>query len=326
MQIFVSGATGFIGARLVKRLVENGDTVHALYRSDSKADGIRMKCVRLFRGDLLDQDSLSEAMKGCDVAYHTAAFAGVWARDPGIIYRLNVEGTRNVFNAAAGQGIRRLVVTSTAGILGSSSGEALTEASPPPASFFTHYEESKYRMERMLLAPAMEGPEVVIVNPSRVFGPGNLSDSNGVTKMIKRYMEGKWRLIPGNGRRQGNYVFIGDVVDGHLLAMEKGTPGQRYILGGENITYDRLFELIRKLTGIDRKLFHVPLWLMLVSATGIRLHSMITGRPPLITLALVRKYSHDWIVSSEKARKELGYQPLTAEEGIRRTIEWLRLS
>ena len=326
MRVFVSGATGFIGTRLVSRLVEEGNTVHALVRSEKKADPIRMEGVRLFRGDILDTASLSEAMKGCESAFHTAAFAGAWARDPGTIYRLNVDGALNVFRAASEQGIGRLVVTSTAGILGPSERDALHEESPPPNSYFTHYEESKYRMEQSLMAAGPDGPGVVIVNPTRVFGPGVLSEANGVTRMIRLYMEGKWRLVPGNGQRLGNYVFVEDVVAGHLLAMERGRPGQRYILGGENISYNRLFGIIRQLTGAKYRLFHIPLWLMLATADGIRAYSMMTGRPPLITRSLVRKYNHDWIVSSDKAASELDYRPLSAEEGIRRTIEWLSLS
>lgn len=326
MPIFVSGATGFIGSRLVNRLVEEGNTVHALYRSDKKADQIRREGIRLFRGDILDVVSLSEAMNGCESAYHTAAFAGAWARDPGTVYRLNVDGALNVYRVASEQGIRRLVVTSTAGILGPASLEALNEGSPPPHSYFTHYEESKYRMEKALTTPGPAMPEVVIVNPTRVFGPGILSEANSVTRMIRLYIEGKWRLIPGNGERLGNYVFVEDVVTGHLLAMEKGRPGQRYILGGDHISYNQLFGIIRKLTGLEYRLFHIPLWLMLASADGIRIYSRMTGRPPLITRALVRKYNHDWIVSSDKAVRELGYRPLAAEDGIRRTIEWIRES
>ena len=134
MKVFVSGATGFIGIQLVKRLVEEGHTVHALYRSESKADLIRLPGVKLFKGDILDRASLDLALADCDEAYHTAAFAGVWAKERDLIFRLNVDGALNVIESAGRQGIRRLVLTSTAGILGPSKSEALHEASPPPAS------------------------------------------------------------------------------------------------------------------------------------------------------------------------------------------------
>jgi len=326
VKVFVTGATGFIGIQLVKRLAGMGITIHALYRSEQKADLIRMDGVKLFKGDILDETSLLNAMEGCKVAYHTAAFAGVWSKDPGKVYRLNVDGALNVVRAADKSGIRRLVVTSTAGILGPAEEEPVDENSPPPTTFFTTYEESKFQLEKELLGRTEANPEVVLVNPTRVYGPGYLSESNGVTKMIKQYIDGKWRLIPGNGENSGNYVFVEDVVTGHLLAMERGNPGERYVLGGENITYNQLFQYTREASGIQKRLFKIPLWVMLTAASLMQLISKLTGRPPMIVPNLVRKFNHSWMVSSEKAIRELGYQPINAKEGIRRTIEWLQWS
>jgi farnesol dehydrogenase len=324
MKVFVSGATGFIGIQLVKRLVEEGHTVHALYRSEPKSDLIRHPQVVLFKGDILDKSSLEHAMEGCEEAYHTAAFAGVWAKDPEMVYRLNVDGALNVIEVAGRHALRRVVVTSTAGILGPSEKVAIDESSPAPASFFTDYETSKFQLEQKLLGRMETGPEVVIVNPTRVFGPGYLSESNGVTKMIKQYMEGRWRLIPGNGKSSGNYVYVEDVVTGHLLAMKMGNPGERYVLGGENITYNQLFTCIREASGIHRKLFRIPLWIMLTVAYLIKAASRLTGRPPLIVPNLVRKFNHNWIVSSKKATDQLGYHPMSVRSGIQETVEWIK--
>lgn len=323
MKVFVSGATGFIGIQLVKRLLEEGHTVHALFRSESKADLIRLPGVRLFKGDILDPGSLDLALAGCEEAYHAAAFAGVWTRDREQVFRLNVEGSLNVVNAAGRQGIRRLVLTSTAGILGPSKKEAVHESSPTPDSFFTDYEASKFQLEQKLLGRTAGNPEVVIVNPTRVFGPGSLSESNGVTRMIKQYVEGKWRFIPGNGRSSGNYVFVEDVITGHLQAMKKGKPGERYVLGGDNISYLQLFSYVREASGVRKRLYKVPFWIMLSAAglmTGI---SRISGRPPLIVPNLVRKFTHNWIVSSNKAINDLGYQPREVRSGIQQTVQWI---
>jgi len=326
MKIFVSGATGFIGIQLVRRLREEGHEVHALYRSESKAELIRHPDVKLFKGDILDPFSLEQALEGCEEAYHTAAFAGVWAKDPTLVYRLNVDGALNVIEAAGRQGIRRVVLTSTAGILGPSQKEAVHESSPAPASFFTEYEASKFQLEEKVLGRTGTNPEVVLVNPTRVYGPGYLSESNGVTKMIKQYMEGKWRLIPGNGKSSGNYVFVEDVVSGHLLAMKKGNPGERYVLGGENISYLQFFTYVREASGIRKKLFKVPLWIMLAAAGFMKGISILTGRPPLIVPRLVRKFNHNWIVSSHKAIRDLGYQPSNAQTGIQLTVQWIKNS
>jgi len=321
--VFVTGATGFIGIQLVKRLVESGTRVHALYRSESKSDQIRIEGVKLFKGDITDKDSLKRAMAGCEQAYHIAAFAGVWAKNPETIHQLNVEGTLNVIAAASEVGLSRIVVTSTAGILGPSEQNPVHEETPPPDSFFTLYEESKYIMEQAIKNLSPTEVEVVIVNPTRVYGPGFLSESNGVTKMIKQYVEGNWKLIPGDGERSGNYAFVEDVVTGHLLSMEKGEAGERYILGGENISYNQLFNYTREASGITKRLYKIPLWLMLLTARLMMIISRLTGNPPMIVPNLVRKFNHSWIVSSDKAISELGYKPIDAKTGIEKTVRWI---
>lgn len=324
MQIFVSGATGFIGSRLVKRLAGQGMVVHALYRSELKADLLRnIPGVELSKGDILDAHSLQKAMEGCQAAYHTAAFAGAWSKDPGKIFRINVDGALNVVKSARDCGVKRVVVTSTAGILGPSEKEAVHESTPAPESFFTPYETSKHRMEQELLDLEPDLPEIVIVNPTRVFGPGLLSESNSLTKMIGLYMKGRWRFMPGDGNSSGNYVYVEDVVTGHILAMERGKPGERYVLGGENLTYKQLFQRIREASGIYHKQLKVPYPLMISAAALMKLFSRITGRPPLIVPGLIRKYNHNWVVSSEKAVRELGYEPIDVLRGIKHTVEWL---
>ena len=323
-RVFVSGATGFIGSRLVERLAESGAIVHALYRSEAKADLIRRDGVHLFKGDILDEESVSSAMKGCEKAFHVAAFAGVWSKDPSSIFRLNVDGALNVVRAASNCGTRRVLITSTAGILGPSDTASVDEKTPAPSSFFTPYEASKSLMEKKLGELSSPHPEVLIVNPTRVYGPGVLSESNGVTRMIGQYLDGKWRLIPGDGCSSGNYVHVEDVVQGHLLAMEKGKPGERYVLGGENITYNQLFDLTREIGGVNFRLFHVPLWLMLTLASMMGLWTRLTGIAPLILPGLVKKFNHNWIVSSEKAIQELGYNPRSAQKGIADCIKWFR--
>ncbi len=321
--VCVTGATGFIGIQLVKRLVESGIMVHALYRSESKSGLIRIEGVKLFKGDISSKDSLKRAMAGCQQVYHIAAFAGVWAKDPEIVQQLNVEGTLNVIQAASETGVSRIVVTSTAGILGPSEHNPVNEDTPDPDSFFTQYEESKFIMEQELKKLPATAPEVVVVNPTRVYGPGFLSESNGVTKMIKQYVEGNWKLIPGDGNRSGNYAFVEDVVTGHLLAMEKGKSGERYVLGGENISYNQLFHYTREASGVTKRLYKIPLWLMLSAARMMMMISKLTGNPPMIVPNLVRKFNHNWVVSSDKAIAELGYQPLDAKTGIEKTVRWI---
>jgi nucleoside-diphosphate-sugar epimerase len=198
------------------------------------------------------------------------------------------------------------------------------ENSPQPENFFTDYEASKSILEKALKTIQHTGIEIVIVNPTRVYGPGVLSDSNGVTRMMQKYAAGKWHIIPGNGKSIGNYVYVEDVVQGHLLAMKKGRPGERYVLGGENLTYDELFGIMGGLTGKKYLMFHLPVPVMEFAAGAMLLLAKVTGIPPLIIPGLVRKYYHNWHVSCAKAMRELNYQPVGFKTGAALTLDWLQ--
>ena len=325
MKIFVSGATGFIGSRLALRLANNGHQVHALYRDEHKTAIIQHPNIKLFKGDILDFESLIKPVEGCSQVYHTAAFACVWNKDPSLIYRQNIEGTMNVVRAGIISGVERIVCTSTAGVLGPSSPvEMVDENTPRPLKYFIDYESSKMMMETILRTLSLTGTEVVIVNPSRVYGPGILSESNGITRIIQDYINGKWRIIPGNGKSIGNYVFVEDVVTGHIQAMEKGKSGERYVLGGTNMTFNELFRVLAELTGKRYFMIHLPLAIMQMISGIMLLIARISGRAPLITPALVRKYNHNWNLSSAKAEKELNYRPVDFKTGAGITINWLK--
>ncbi len=323
MKIFVNGSTGFIGSRLTNRLAESGHTVHALYRSDKKAEVLRKEGVILFKGDILDKKSLENAMEGCEVAFHVAAFAKVWMKDNYQIYRLNLLGALNTVEAALKCGVKKIIITSTAGVYGPSQKGPLDE-SHQNESFYIDYERSKSLMEKSLKALSFAGVDIVILNPTRVYGPGILSESNGVTRMIDRYIRGNWRAIPGNGKSKGNYVYVDDVVEGHILAMEKGRRGENYILGGENADYLTFFEILAKVSGKKYKLFKIPLALMLLTSSLMLFSARLFGTHPLIIPSLVRKFNDNFLHSSAKAEKELGYQSRSLEEGIKLTLEWLK--
>ena len=323
MNVFVSGATGFIGSRLCLKLAEDGYIVHALYRSPDKTKVISHPEIRLFRGDILDKDSLDKAISGCQAVYHAAAFASVWEKNPGMIYRLNIEGTMNVIRSSLQSGVEKIVVTSTAGILGASGTHEINEQTYQE-SFFTDYENSKFILEKIIGVLSGTGLDIIIVNPTRVYGPGLLSESNGVTRMIDRYCRGKWHFIPGNGNSVGNYVFVDDVVNGHIQAMAKGKTGEHYILGGENASYTMFFDNLSKVSGKKYRLFKLPLFMMLPVAYLLLFIAVLTHRRPLITPALVRKFNADFRVSSEKAEKTLGYDPRKLSDGLEKTIEWLK--
>jgi nucleoside-diphosphate-sugar epimerase len=323
VKIFVSGSTGFIGSRLVARLAFEGHLIHALYRSENKLPKHLPSNVLFFKGDITDADSLEKAMKDCDAAFHTAAFAGVWHPDEREVYRLNVDSTLNVLRIASKSGIKRSVVTSSAAVFGPSDGTTLSESSPYPAGYFTPYERSKAKMETEVAKLIAAGQDIVLVNPTRLYGPGPLNDANSVTRLMDMYLKGKWHFLPGNGESIGNYVFVDDVVNGHILALQKGLSGERYILGGDNLSYKEFFALLAELSGKHHRLIRFPLSMMLMSAGLMNFFAAITGISPMITPGLVRKYNHHWKLSSNKARDELGYNPVSIKEGLIATLQWL---
>ncbi len=326
MKYLITGATGYIGTQLTKRLVAEGNTVHALYRSESKADELRaLPNVLLKKGDLLDKPSLHAAVQGCDGVFHVAAFAKPWDKDPRTFYEYNLDGAVNVFEAAQQAGVKRVVFTSTAGTMNPSQpGKPSAEDTPRSMDYFTDYDRSKGQAEEMARSMSGNGMDIVTVNPSRVYGPGLLSDSNGVTRMVKMYLEGKFRLLPGNGHSVGNYVYIDDVVDGHLLAMQRGRAGERYIIGGGNASFNQFFETLSEITGRNHRMYKVPLPVIKVSAHFMEFRANLTGKAPILTPPWAKRFHYDWELSVEKAKRELGYSPLTSEQGLKMTVKWLQ--
>lgn len=325
MRVFVTGGTGFIGERLIRRLLSEGYEVSALYRSEKKKDDLDLPQVNWIRGDITDENCLNEGMQGCEVVFHVAAYAVAWEEHPGDFRKFNVQGTINVLNAAIANGIKKVIFTSTAGIFGPSINGVITEESVSPLPHFTGYERSKAEAENIVREYVKNtGLYVVIVNPTRVFGPGPLNQSNSTTLMIKKYMEGKWHILPGNGKAIGNYVYVEDVVNGHILAAKHGKAGERYILGGENISYREFFDTLSLIVGRKNWLLPLPLPVMLAFAyLLVGVHKIYHGFLPPVTPAHVRKFSYNWEVSCEKAKRELGYTITPFEEAVQKTVAYL---
>jgi farnesol dehydrogenase len=324
MKIFVTGITGFIGSNLVKELLAEGHQVNALVRNPHDLHKFPGPNLQLYSGDLENKKALRKGMEGCDKVFHLAAFAKPWSKDMGIFYKINVEGSVNVFEAARESGVGKVVFTSSAATISPSMGLIPSdEATPRKIPFYNEYESSKSEAEKIAVDFSNNGLPVVIVNPSRVYGPGPLNASNSVTKMINGYCTGKWRIIPGDGKKIGNYVFIDDVVRGHKLAAEKGRAGERYILGGQNLSFEIFFSILGKLHGKRRKMIYLPLFLMKTAARFLEFQNVITGIPPVITAQWVTKYLNDWCLSSAKAEQELGYLITPFDKGARKTMDWL---
>jgi nucleoside-diphosphate-sugar epimerase len=324
--VFVTGSTGFIGTALVNELVRRGHAVHALVRAASNTDGLTHQHISMVRGDILDPESLVRGLRGCTQVYHLAAYAKNWARDPSTFFLQNVEGTRNVFQAAREAGVRRMVFTSTIVVFGPTPPGLVADESMPRMTqdYCTEYEESKTLAEQEVLKLASTGLPVVIVNPTRVYGPGKSTEGNSVSLMLDRYQRGKFPFLLNKGKDVGNYVLVDDLVQGHILAMENGRLGERYILGGENISLKGLLDMVDKETGQRHRQIHLPPRLALLYSALEQKKAEWFGLYPQVTPGWVRTFLQDWAYCSAKAERELGYQITPLREGIRKTLDWIR--
>lgn len=321
MKIFITGATGFVGWELCKSLLSQGNEVIALCRSLSKTQP--MQGLKWVEGNLEDAASVRAAMEGCTQVYHCAALARVWAADPGAFFRINVMGTENVLDAARYHNIEKLVLTSTAGVIGKSLSKPMTEDDPRLEPFDNDYDLTKFMAEEKVLEYAREGRWAVIVSLSRVYGPGIASPSNAVTNTLKRYLHQPFYMVPGNGEQRCNYVFIGDVVRGHIQAMERGTPGEKYIIGGENVSYNELFACFEKASGLRRRRIAVPQGIFSFVASILVGWSNLSGQPPLFTPFYAKRLFHSRMLSTQKAETMLGYQITPLIKGVAITLEGL---
>ncbi len=334
-KIFVPGGTGFIGTRLVEALVDRGHSVRALSRRanpkpppgfDTTRGPLDHELVELVRGDISDRDSLVRGMEGCRYVFHLAGYAKNWAPKARMFFDVNVEGTRNVFEAAKELGIERVVWTSTVLALGPTlPGQVADEDTPRSTDrYLTEYEESKVAAEKMASQYAKEGFPVVTVNPTRVFGPGHLTEGNALSLLIDQYDRGLVPVLLNRGVNVANYVLVDDVVQGLILAMEKGRIGERYLLGSENVSLREFFGLIDRVTG--KRHFQIPLLTIspLIFAYFLKKRAEWFGIYPRITPGWVRTFVVDWAHSCDKARRELGYRPTPLLEAVRITYEWLQ--
>lgn len=324
MSIFITGATGYIGLRLTHHLAAQGETIHALCYEEHMAAQLQHPNIRIVPGGVLDLDTLRQGMEGCKQVYHLAGYARKWAPDPALFFRINVQGTLNVLQVAREQGVEKLVFTSTASVLGPSpTSEPVHEESIRLLDFFYEYESSKALAENQVLQEVHKGMHIVIACPTRVYGPGLLSESNATTKLIRDYLHGRWRFLPGKGDKTGNYVFVEDVVRGHLLAMQHGRPGEKYILGGENHSYRSFFSILAEVSQKKHRLYGLPLRPVMALAALQSSWAGFLGKEPLAPPYLLRKYTYDWPLSSDKAVRELNYRVTPLEEGFRKTLAWL---
>ncbi|MDR4463510.1 MAG: NAD-dependent epimerase/dehydratase family protein [Nitrospira sp.] len=322
MKVLVTGATGFVGAAVVRALLNSGVNVRVIARQGSDPSNLRSVQVEQVLGDLRDKTSLREALTGCRHLYHVAAHYALWARDPSIFYDINVVGTRNLLEAAREVGIERTVYCSTIGAIGLPPGGGLgTEETPVSLEQMAgHYKRSKYLAEQEVHKLAKEGLPVVIVNPSAPVGERDVKPTP-TGQIIVDFMKGRMPAYIETGM---NIIDVDDVATGHLLAMEKGRQGERYILGSTNLLLREVFEILSKLTGVKAPALKLPRGAVLPLAYLNHWFANLTGLPPRIPLEGVKMAKYKMHYDCSKAVRELGLPQNPPEIALEKAVRWFK--
>ncbi|HSC54151.1 MAG TPA: NAD-dependent epimerase/dehydratase family protein [Phnomibacter sp.] len=318
MKIMITGASGYIGQALCAQLLQQGHEVVALCRNTAgmaPQKNLHWKAV-----DITQAQNVLHAMEGCTQVYHTAAFARLSSRNIQQFYRVNVEGTKNVLNAAAYHHVEKLVYTSSGGSIGKSLLVPMTEDDVRLEPFNNHYDLSKHMAEKAVREYVANGNPAVIVNPTRVFGPGKDTYSNVLTRLMEKFIRQSYYLVPCDGEAMSNYAFIDDVVAGHLKAMELGVAGERYILGGANISYNQFYAMLSNITGLHRKKIQVPFPILLGAAHVQTAWRKLLQQEPELTPETARRICQHRMLSSAKAIQQLQYHITNTESAMRKTL------
>ena len=330
MNCFVTGASGFIGSNLVHELVARGHRVKALLREHSDLRGLESVKFERVTGDITNRALLKDAMCGCDWCFHVAASYHLWLRDYRPMYAVNVQGTRNVIEAAGATGCSRIVYTSTVGCIGLP--KAVSAHVVPSdetvqtseAQMSNPYKRSKWQAEQVALELAHKGLPVVLVNPTAPVGPGDVKPTP-TGRVIVDFLNRKMPAYLDTGL---NWVHVRDVAAGHILAAEKGRVGERYILGNAvgNWTMQETFAVLEEITGIPAPRMRIPYWVALTTAHANEAISFVTGRPPKAPLAGVRMAKYKMFFNPAKAIRELGLPQTPPRQALADAVGWFRVN
>ena len=322
MKVLVTGATGFIGGNVARALQASGYDVRALVRPDSSTLTLQGTAVETALGDVRDRESVAMALKGCQSVVHCAALYTFWAPDPRLLYEVNVGGTRIVLEEASRAGVSRLVYTSTVSTVGiPRDGVGTEDMWPPGKDLVGHYKKSKYLAETEALDWAGKGLPVVIVNPTTPVGPWDVKPTP-TGRMVRDFVRGRVPVYINTGM---NVIDVEDVAAGHVLALERGRQGERYLLGNVNMTLREVFKVLEKVTGRAAPKIRLPMWLVIGAGyVDALIEGRLLRREPMIPLEGLKVSRKPMYVSCEKAVTELGLPQSPVEMALEKSVRWFR--
>jgi dihydroflavonol-4-reductase len=324
MTTLVTGATGFLGSHVARLLVERGQQVRVLVRAGREGGHLDGLPVERVTGDLRDAASLVRAAEGVETVYHVAADYRLWARNPQEIYESNVTGTRNLLQAAHNAGVKRFVYTSTVATVAVPQGDSLPDERTATSlgQMIGHYKRSKWLAEQEALGAARAGMAVVIVNPTTPVGPGDAKPTP-TGRTIVDFLNGRMPAYVETGL---NWVAVEDAAAGHLLAAERGIAGERYILGGENLSLKQVLDMLASVSDRPAPEIRLPHAVALAAGYTEAAISRLLGREPRIPLEGVRMARHSMFVDAGKARRELGFAPGPVAAALERAVRWYQVN
>ena len=323
MKCFVTGATGFLGSHVAHQLHSRGAELRLLIRPSSRTENIADLTAERVIGDLRDAESLKRGMADCEFVFHVAADYRLWAVNGQELYQSNVEGTRNILQAARDSGVRRVVYTSSVATMGFGNNGRVTDESTPVAlgNMIGDYKRSKFMAERLVVEAGLAGQNVVMVNPTTPIGERDIKPTP-TGQIVVDFLKKKFPAYVDTGL---NLVDVVDCADGHLLAMEKARPGERYILGSENLTLKQILDKLGDITGLPSPNIKVPYGVALAAgAWGSVVVGGMMKREPRATIEAVQMSRKKMFVSSSKAERELGWKPRGVDDALRRAAEWFQ--
>jgi len=323
MKCFVTGATGFLGSHVARQLLAAGAELRLLMRPTSRLDNITDLPAERVVGDLRDAESLRKGMSDCEYVFHVAADYRLWARNGQELYESNVDGTKNILQAARDSGVRRVIYTSSVATMGFGNNGHLTDEQSPVNldNMIGDYKRSKFMAERLVVEAGLAGQNVVMVNPTTPIGERDIKPTP-TGQIVVDFLKKKFPAYVDTGL---NLVDVVDCADGHLLAMEKARPGERYILGSENLTLKQILDKLGDITGLPSPNIKVPYGVALAAgAWGSVVVGGMMKREPRATIEAVQMSRKKMFVSSSKAERELGWKPRGVDDALRRAAEWFQ--